>query len=391
MKRGVAIALAVAIAPATSGADPLRLRADALATTASPAGLFVLDAGGAPRAGWSAEAVVWLAAQRAPGAERAGDALVIALRGRTRSGRLGVRVGRFVSALGALRPAHVDGGAVQVRLPKRIDVELVGGLPVVPGLATARAWDWIAGARLARRIGDGGSAGIAYAQRRDRGQLASEELGLDAGMALGAQLDAAARLAYDLATPGIAEIAAMASYRRRSVRAELFASQRAASHLLPATSLFSVIGDVPARRLGTTVTWRAAPRLDVSGELGARFVDTDAGLELLARGKLRLDDRGASALTGELRRSGAGDDAWRGVRGTARIALSRELAVSAELEVVVLEVDRGRGTLWPWGLAAVHWQRGPWQVALALEGSASSEHRHRVDALAQLGRTWGRP
>jgi len=316
---------------------------------------------------------------------------VVAVGGQTRSGWASVRAGRFVSSLGALRPAHVDGGALRLRLPRGLDVEAVAGIPVEPGLEAGRAWDWLAGARLARRIGEGGSAGVAYVQRRDAGRLALEELGADAGLALTARHDVGARAAYDLANPGLAEVALTASYRRRAVRTEVYAIHRAASHLLPATSLFSVLGDVPSERAGGVVTWRAAPRLDAIAELGGRRIDDDLGLELALRARLRLDDRGASVLGGELRRSGVADDAWSGARATARIALGHALAASAELELVVPDRDRGRGAVWPWGLAAMSWARAGWQAAVAVEASASPEYRHRVDVLGQLGRRWGAP
>jgi len=387
MRALVVLALVIAIRVAT--ADPLRLRGDALASTASPAGLLVLETDAAVRADLSAEAVVWLAGSRTPGEDTTGDVLVIAVRARALADRADVRFGRFVSTLGALQPAHVDGGATRVRLPRRFEVELVAGIPVMPGLATARSWDWIAGGRLARRIADAGSVGIAYAQRRDDGQLAREELGADAGFALGKRHDLGTRVAYDLANPGLAEVALTASYRRGAVRTELYGIHRAASHLLPATSLFSVIGDVPSRRAGTVVTWRAAPRLDVIGDAGLRVVDSDVGAELVARARLRLDDRGSSVVTGELRRSGVGADMWSGIRGVARIALPASLAFTSELELVIPDDDR-RGGVWPWGLGAVTYDDGTWLAALAIEASASAEYRHRVDVLGQLGRRWGR-
>lgn len=383
-----AIAAAIAAGPAAVTADPLRLRADALASTAAPAGLLVLDAAGALRRGLSAEAVVWIAGDRAPGEDTSADVLVIAVRGETRSGRLAGRAGRFVAALGALRPAHVDGAALRARLPRRLDVEAVAGVPVALGLGTARGWDWVVGGRVARRLGDGGSAGIAYAQQRDRGARAFEEIGADAGLEVTPRLDTAARVAYGLASPGLAELALTASYRRRAARIELHAGHRSAAHLVPATSLFSVLGDVPAQRVGAVVTWRAAPRLDAIAELGARRAGDDLGPELTLRARLRLDDRGASALGGELRRGGVGADAWLGARGTARVALPRSLALSAELELVRPDEDRGRGALWPWALAALQWERGGWLAALAAEASASPEYRHRVDVLGQLGRRW---
>ena len=180
----LAVALAVALATrAPVAADPLRLRADALASTASPAGLLVLDASGAAQPGLSAEAVVWVAGNTGTdsmhGDDSRGDVLVVAVDARTASGAAAARVGRFVSVLGALRPEHVDGGSVRLRLPYHVDVEAVGGIPVMPGLTMDRSWDWLAGGRIARRFGDWGSAGIAYEQRRDDGGLVTEEVAAD--------------------------------------------------------------------------------------------------------------------------------------------------------------------------------------------------------------------
>lgn len=387
----VAASLGCALGAAPAVADPLRLRADALATTASPTGLLVLDAGGATEPGLSAEAVVWIAGGHALDDSSHGDVLVIAVEGHSRDGTRAARLGRFVATLGALRPVHLDGGSARLRLPERIDVELCAGVPVVPGLSTGRPSDWLVGGRLARRIGDWGSAGVAYEQRRDDGRRVTEEIGLDAGASLGRRDDVGARLAYDLINPGLAEVGLTASHRASSVRTELYALHRAASHLLPATSLFSVIGDVPAQRAGAVITWTAAPRLDVIADAGARRVDSDYGAELTLRARLKLDPRGVSAVTGELRRSGVGNDMWTGARGSGRFALPYAFAVSTELELVRPDQARGRGSLWPWGLAAVSWDHGPWQAAVAVEASASPEYRSRLDALFQLARRWEAP
>lgn len=385
----LATCLALLFVATRVDAGPLRLRADALATTASPAGLLVLETDSTLRAGMSAEAVVWIAGDQSPGEDSNGDVLVIAIDARDAAGRARARLGRFVSTLGALRATHIDGGSLRVRLPYAFDAEAVAGMPVARGLTTARSWDWVAGGRVSRRFGFGGSAGIAYAQRRDAGQLATEELGLDAGVALGKRADVGARFAYDLANPGIAEIMTTASLRDDAVKTELYFVHREASHLLPATSLFSVIGDVPSQRGGTLLTWKAAPRLDVIMDLGLRHVDADTGADVALRGRLRLDDRGRSVLGGELRRDGVGDDQWIGARGTARVRVSPSLTLSSELELVRPDEDRVRGTLWPWALVAAGWERGDWQAAIAAEASSTMEYRYRFDLLAQLARRWG--
>ncbi len=388
MKLAPFVVLAL-VSPAT--ADPVRLRADALATTTSPAGLLVLEADGAMEPGLSAEAVVWFGGIREPERDATGDVLVIALRARDPKGRATAQLGRFVAMLGALRPTHVDGASGRLRLPKKLDVEAFAGVPVLPTTVDeSRAWDWIVGGRVARRIGDYGSAGIAYLQRRDAGRLSAEELGVDVGAAFDRRTDLGVRVAYDLANPAIAEASVSTSHRRGAWRTELYARHRAASHLLPATSLFSVLGDVPSQRAGGVLTWRAAPRLDVSADIAGRRVDDDLDEELVGRATLRLDERGASALTGELRRTG-GASGWTGARGVARVAVSKTVTLSTELELVIPDDDRGAGSVWPWGIVAAAWKRGGWESAIAIEASSSPEYRHRVDGLLQLTRRWSAP
>jgi hypothetical protein len=378
----VAVFAVVALA-ADASADPLRLRADALATTQSPAGLLVLEADGKATATVNAEALVWTGSDRQ-------DVLVAVVRARTEDGRVGGKVGRFVATLGALRPVQIDGAAGRVRLPNKLDVEAYAGSPVVVmDQMSERAWDWVAGGRVARRLGTYGSVGVAFMEQRDDGRLATRELGLDAGYAINKHHDAAAQLAYDVANPGLADVRGSVIRRKGKNRSELYGGYRAASHLLPATSLFTVLGDTASARGGLLLTRRVAPRLELTSDTGVRGVGDDVAPLAIGRARLALDDDFKSALTGELRRDGVGDDAWTGARGAARVALPHSLVASTELEVVVPDDSDGRGTVWPWALAALGWERGPWRAAGAVEASASPEYRRRIDVLFQLTREWG--
>ncbi|HEX5062015.1 MAG TPA: hypothetical protein VFV99_21750 [Kofleriaceae bacterium] len=393
MTRASAIQLVLAAvlmhAASAARADPLRLRADALGGTQSPAGLIVLEADGKASATTNAEAIVWAANDSA-------DVLVIALRARTADGRIGGKVGRFVASLGALRPVQIDGASGRMRLPHSFDVEAIGGVPVPPAPSfghsiSERAWDWVAGGRIARRFGDYGSVGIAMLEQRDDARLATREVGVDAGIALTKRHDVATRVAYDLANPGLADAYASLIRRGGGVRAEVYAGYRAASHLLPATSLFTVLGDTPSSRGGMQISGKLAPRLELGSDMGLRGAADELGVLLVLRARLALDDKFASAITGELRRDGVGEDAWTGARGAARIALSHSLTASTELELVVPDRDRMRGAVWPWALAALAYQRGPWQAAAAIEASASAQYAHRVDVLVSMMRMWGQP
>ncbi|CAN5496233.1 hypothetical protein BH11MYX1_BH11MYX1_29400 [soil metagenome] len=396
-------------------ADPLVLTANALATTASPAGLVSVSANATPADHVSVEAVVWTGGGGNLQGDSPADVLVMVMRARTESGNANVQLGRYVASLGALRPIQIDGAGGRVRLPHRLALEAYAGVPVLRDLAISRAWDWVVGTRASRQLGDEGSIGIAYLQQREDGRLSAEEVGIDGGAAIGAHEDVAAKLAYDLANPGVAEATLTASHRKGALRSELFATYRAASHLLPATSLFSVLGDVPSELIGATWTWKAAPRLDVVASLAVRHADgspidgpalppTATALAMssvsdpvagstapegFVRAKLRLDERGTSMLGAELRRDGVGEAGWTGARGLARIALPASFTASSELELVLPDHDRGLGRIWPWALAALGWTGGPWNAAIAVEASASPSDRRRIDGLVQLGRTWG--
>jgi hypothetical protein len=379
----IALAVAVAAGPTVAAAEPLRLRGEALATVQAPAGLMTLEGRDRARPWLDAEASIWFGA----GDDTDADALVMVVKLRDPKRRGSLRLGRQIIVAGALRPIHLDGADTLVRVTRNASVEAFAGIPVEPTFA-ARSWDWVTGARAAYAIGKG-SVGVAWQQRRDHGALATHELAADGGMPIGKRVDVGAGVALDLIDTGLAEARVSAAWRGKRARAELFATQRSPSHLLPATSLFSVLGDVPATRTGATGRWRAAPRLDVEGSLALRIADGEADEDLAAGTRLKLDDRGASSLGLELRRQGSPDGGWFGVRGMHRLGLAEDWAFSTEVEIVVPDDERGRGSVWPWGLAAISWRPASgWEVAGAVESSSSPQYNLRVDALVRLSRAW---
>jgi len=374
----LAIAVLVVVA-APAAADPYRLRADALASTPTPSGLVALQADGEVAERVRAEALLWFGDDGA-------DALVAVVEAR-RGPVLG-RFGRMIASLGALRPVHVDGVAARVRLPRGLVAEAFGGVPVVPAMGM-QAWDWVVGARGSRLVGAGSSVGVAWIERREQGRLAAREVGVDGGAALGRRSDLGATATIDLIHGGLAEARAIATTQRGAWRGEAYAGTRSPGLLIPATSLFSVIGDVASRRGGVGLRWRVAPRLDVRATLGGRAVGTHLAEELMVRAELRLDDRGAGTVGVELRREGAAEGGWTGARATARVPVARAWTASVELELAIPDDPAPRtGRAWPWALAALAWRRGSWEAAGAIEASASPEDRARVDVLARLGRRW---
>jgi hypothetical protein len=386
-RRIAACAAAVASAMGLAShakADPLRLRADALAETqgtSSPTGLVVLQGEDTMRPWVSAEALVWAGA----GASSiTGDVLVLSVRLHEPHGYAEARAGRFVLATGAVHPVQIDGAHVIARAPWGSTVETFGGLPVVPRFGE-RTYDWLAGGRLAQRIANAVTLGLSYVQRREDGEISNEEVGVDLAAAPARWLDLAAFGAYDVTTPGLAEARASAAVRWTDWRFELFGSQLSPGRLLPATSLFSVLGDLPSQTLGATARWRAAPRLDLLASGAAQDVAAGLGGNGWLRATLRLDDRGSSSLGLEVRRVDVPDAEWSGVRAIAALPLGKGFRYSSEIEIVVPDHPDGRGVAWPWGLSALSWRsRMGWEVAGALEASSTPLHRYEADALVRL-------
>lgn len=364
-------------------AQTYRLSGDTLVLSRVPAGVIAL--GGEATAGsWaSAEALIWGGA----GADPEANALVAAIRLRHPDGWVDLSAGRMIVAGGALRPIHLDGGKVVLRAPFGTSVEAFGGVPVGPEL-TGRGGDWGAGARVAQNVLGYGVVGLSVFQQNDAGDLAHREIGVDAAITPADWLDLSARGAYDLLDDGVSEILVGGGVTFGPVRAELFGSRREPSRLLPATSVFSVLGNIPSTRGGARIVVRAAPRLDVSVLGGVREVD-GVGEEIAARATLRLDDRGAGMVALELRRDGTPGAGWYGVRAVARVPFLDVLVAATELELVVPDASE-RGSLWPWGILSLSWRPATgWEVGAAVEGSATPALEAAVDGLFRAAYRWG--
>jgi hypothetical protein len=385
-RAALGVAAASAIGASLSwqvNAQPLRLRADAVAQTQSPTGLVVLQGQDAAQPWVDAEALVWTGTKPDP----TGDVLVLTVRVRERHGYGEVRAGRFVLATGAVHPVQIDGAEVVGRMPWGSTVEAFGGLPVVPRFG-ARSYDWLAGARVAQAVASLATLGVSYVQRREAGEISDEEVGADFAFAPARWLDIAARGSYDVTSPGIAEALASAATRLGDWRIELFASQRSPSRLLPATSLFSVLGDFPSQSVGGTARWRAAPRLDLLASGAGQRVGGELGANGWLRASLRLDDRGDGNLGVEMRRDDVPAARWTGFRTIAGLPLGRGFRYSTEIEVVVPDQPSGRGVAWPWGLMALSWHaQSGWEIAGALEASSTPQHRYEADALLRVSRS----
>jgi len=376
--------------PGEASADPIRLRADAIAETegtSSPAGLVVLQGQDAMRPWLDAEALVWAGAKPSV----TGDVMVLMVRLSEPHGYGQVRLGRFVVATGAVHPIQIDGAHAIGRCPGGCVVEAFGGLPVVPRFG-GRAFDWVVGDRVAQTLASVATVGVSYVQRREYGEIANEEIGADLAVAPARWLDLAAYGSYDIVDPGFAEARASAAARWDAFRIEVFASHMSPGRLLPATSLFSVLGDLPSETIGTTLRWRAAPRLDLLASGAGQDIAGGLGVNGWIRGSLKLDDRGDGNMGLEFRRVDVPGARWSGVRAVGAFPLGCGFRYSFEIEAVVPDVPNGRGAVWPWGLEALSWKsRTGWELAAAVEASSTPLHRYEANALARVSYAWGRP
>ncbi len=384
--RKVLVASAVAISSRAARADPYRLSADSVGYTQSPqspVGLIILQGDGRASPWVDAEAMAW-------GGSRTGNYDVLSAMVRLHDPRnfVQLRLGRQILTVGALRPVHVDGADVRLRSPTGTSIEAYGGVPVQPQFAY-RAYDWVAGGRIAQQLGTATSLGTSYYQQREDGRLAYEAAGVDFATAPARWLDLSAHGTYALIDPGLAEVGASLAGRFGDVRPELYATHRSPSYLLPATSLFSALGDTPSDVFGASVKWRMFPRLDILPLVALRETAGDVGVDGTVRVTLRFDDRGDGAISIEARRQGSGPDQWTGARLTTRVPITRTVRCSTELELVAPDSPRGRGALWPWGLVALRWAPlRRWEVAAAVEAASTPSATREVNALARLGWSW---
>lgn len=389
---GLAIGVAACVAPGLGRADPYRLRADAFASTAPAAGLVALSAEAREGSTVDAEALVWTGGiEDRYGGDVMGEAVIASVRLRHPSGRGDVRMGRLLYTGGAVRPLHLDGLVLTGRAPFGSSLEVFGGLPVHAAYE-GRSYDWVIGQRFSQRVEDAAVVGVSYLQERDTGAIAREELGLDALVMPTEWMDASGKLALDVFRPGIADGRAALAVHGDLGRAEIFVLRRSPSRILPATSLFAAIGDVPSDRLGTTTFWRAAPRLDVSATAAIESLGGELGGDGSLRAGLRLDDEGQGEVAVEGRRRGTPDAAWTGIRAALRVPVVPDVVASTELELAIPDEPAGRGALWPWGLVALsYWPIHSLEAAAALEASSSPEYEAALAGLFRLTSRWDHP
>ncbi len=365
-----------------ASADALRLRGDALVSSRSPVGLLVMRGEDRLHPWIDAEAVAWLGANAVSDGV-SGDVQTLTVRVRDPGGRIELRAGRYVFASGAIRPTHLDGARAYGRAPWGTALELFGGAPVAPR-TSARAYDRAYGGRVSQSVGGWLSVGGAYVERTKGGAMHDREAGPDLSLSPTRWLDVAGRMALDLQSKGVADALASVGAHREGARVEAFVTHRSPGRLLPATSLFSVLGDLAATTAGGTARYRLAPRLDAVVTGGAILTAAERGLYYTSRATLALDDDAKGTLGLEVRRQELGTTRWFGARAVTSLPLTSSLHGALELELVRPDEQRGGVRLWPWALAALGWQtKYHWTVAGAVEVMGTRDDRTELHALCR--------
>ena len=349
-----------------------------------PAGLVQLESRVRAYPWLSAEAQAW--AGRSPSAEGGnGDVVVLAVRARDELGRAEASGGRFILATGAVRPVHIDGGYLRGQLAQGLAVEAFAGVPVTPRFAS-RAYDWLVGGRVSQRLSSYGVLGASFVERRDHGREVDQEIGGDLTLYLRHNLSTAARASYDLVSRGLSEIQVTEAWGNSLRRLEAFVTVRNASLILPATSLFSVLSNVPSAQGGLSGRMRVAPRLTVDALVAYRAAAETYGIRGKLGARLWLDDEGKGALEGELTRDGVQGSQWTGLRALTYHDVIKALRLSGELELVIADVAKNGSRVWPWArVSARYLVRDAWLLSAGFEGSSSPEFVKVFQALVRVG------
>lgn len=364
--------------PASAHADPLRLRGDALVQTRSPVGLLVLRGEDRLKPWIDVETVAWVGARNTP--EVTGDVQTLTVRLRDTPSGSEVRLGRFVFAAGAIRPIHLDGARALGRAPFGTSLELFGGAPVAPRLGS-RMYDAAFGGRIAQPIGTFVVLGASYVMMRKGSRISDQEVGPDLAISPTKHVDIASRLAVDLTTRGISDALLSIGAHDRDVRVEGFLTHRSPARILPSTSLFTVLGDIPSTVIGGTVRYKVAPRLDLMTTGGGITMGNDLGGYITGRATLALDDDALGTLGFEVRRQFVGAARWVGARALLGLPLGGSVRVATEVEVVRHDDAR----VWPWALLALAYRapRG-WDFVAGVEATTTRDERRELHALGRV-------
>jgi hypothetical protein len=315
-----------------------------------------------------------------------GDVLTVSVLLREPNGLGQVRLGRFIAGTGAVGPVQIDGAELTLRAFRGSQLSVFGGIPVVPEFGP-RSFDWLAGGRLGQQLfQERFGLGVSYVHRRDGGELDAEELGADAALEAASWLSFQAIGSWSLIADGLAELRGAAFLHDEDWQVELFGSRRIAARLLPATSLFSVIGAAASSSGGAEASWRAFPRLQLGGTLALEGLDDELGYRAALRSTLSLADSGPGQIGVEAIRRKLAEEGFVGGAIRVQVPIGLFVRAHASAELVAADQPRDRGKLWPWLRMGASWTPSAnWLLGAAVGLRATPEYERDVYAMLRVG------
>jgi hypothetical protein len=185
--------------------------------------------------------------------------------------RLLVRLGRQMVIGGAARNAQIDGVNATVRIARGLSVTGYAGAPVTPRFGLHRG-DFIFGGRMFYRHSIDTEIGLSFNQILDGGQLARQDLGVDAHYVPHRTLSLSGYALFAIPEARLAEVDVAATWLPKPMAQVSLDYRRTAPDLfLPLNSIFAVFSQETRDELGATVYVRPVQRLRLYGDYHTVF------------------------------------------------------------------------------------------------------------------------
>ncbi|MCC6751097.1 MAG: hypothetical protein IT371_25815 [Deltaproteobacteria bacterium] len=327
-------------------------------------------------AGLSIQASLWgqleVLDKTPPDGRATGDVNVLLLRyeapEKSRARGLELQLGRQFTSLGPSLYEQFDGLSVSYRSPFRLDFSLFGGMPTgtrfirqswpIASDDLEYGYNWVAGGRLAYRMGRFGVLGVSYRQERLHGRMAFHDLGWDGSIYPIERLELLGDAVLDLSTSQLKEARAAAKVEILH-GLDLGAGYRftAPNLFIPQSSIFSVFSNEVHQQIYGELYWAITRRLDWTTEAGAvlfgdaclrgtggvgQQCESATELRLETRANLRLGLERQHRLTAEVERVGSDEGGFVRFRVAGATRLHERVSLIADVDLYRLDEPGGR-------------------------------------------------
>ncbi|HEX4462971.1 MAG TPA: hypothetical protein VIA18_33590 [Polyangia bacterium] len=305
--------------------------------------------------------------------------------------RLELRLGRQLVFGGAARALPLDGASATVRLPRRIAVNVYGGVPVTPRFGVHQG-DFVSGGRLSFRPSVDSEIGASFIEMLKDGLQARQDLGVDA------RYHPTAPALRSLTLTGYAlvslielrlvegDVAATWQALRTPLQLGLDYRRTSPDLFLPRSSILSVFSQETHDEAGGNLYWRPVSRVRVEGDWHA-VVDGDGfGQRGGARITGSLGPAFETTLTAEARVLRlVTDDGYVQARVYAVQRLATKLVATLDLDAYWLERAINGQTLSFTSAATLGWDFSPgWRAVVTGIADTTPQVERRVECMAKL-------